>query len=193
MYADNKRLTVINFFAGPGVGKSTTAAGLFNQMKKRNFKIELVHEVAKDYVWESWKQIFGEQDFIFANQHRLIRRLVRHDIDYAIVDSSILLTIYYMPEWYPDSFRKFGLDVFNTYDNINILLQRNPTLPYIHEGRNETHEEALRKDKGIEKFLRENNISCHEIMAGDEAVGACLSVVQQHTKLECTTPVDFHL
>jgi signal recognition particle GTPase len=33
-WSENKNLTVINFFGGPGTGKSTTAAELFALMKK---------------------------------------------------------------------------------------------------------------------------------------------------------------
>ena len=49
-YADNKKLTVVNFFGGPGCGKSTTAAFLFGHMKVSDYKVELIHEVAKDFV-----------------------------------------------------------------------------------------------------------------------------------------------
>lgn len=57
-YNDNKKLTVVNFFSGPGTGKSTSAALLFGEMKKKNFKVELIHESAKEFVWEDWAHIF---------------------------------------------------------------------------------------------------------------------------------------
>jgi len=38
---------VINLFAGPGAGKSTTAAGLFAEMKRANVDVELVTEYVK--------------------------------------------------------------------------------------------------------------------------------------------------
>lgn len=42
-------LKVISLWAGPGAGKSTTAAALFNLMKRERFEVELVTEVAKDW------------------------------------------------------------------------------------------------------------------------------------------------
>ena len=36
---DNKKLTVVNMFGGPGIGKSTTAAELFALLKKDARKI----------------------------------------------------------------------------------------------------------------------------------------------------------
>lgn len=182
-YLDNKKLTVINFFGGAGIGKSTTAAELFAKMKKKNYKVELVHEVAKDYVWEQWDHIFGEQDYIFAHQNRLIRRLTMHDVDYAIVDSSILLSLFYMPWDFPQSFRSFVEDAFLTYDNINILLQRNPEIPYIQEGRNESPDQAKAVDEQIADYFRHRPIwNQHTVLAGDSAVDDCYRIVQEHVK-----------
>lgn len=155
---DNKKLKVVNFFGGPGIGKSTTATAVFSKMKKLGMKVELVHEVAKDFVWEEWSHIFGEQDYIFAHQHRLIRRLVRHDIEYAVVDSSILLSLLYAPDWYPKTFEPFVLDVFNSYSNINIMLERNPEIPYIEAGRNQTYVEALEKDAQLRSIFHKHKI-----------------------------------
>lgn len=45
-------MKVINLFGGPGIGKSTLAAGLFEHMKIAGFNVELVNEYAKDMVWE---------------------------------------------------------------------------------------------------------------------------------------------
>ena len=53
----DKKTLYINLFGGPGVGKSTLAAGLFWFFKtnrltlKHSYVIELVREFAKDLVW----------------------------------------------------------------------------------------------------------------------------------------------
>jgi len=44
--------TIINLFSGPSGGKSSIAAGLFYKMKRNGLSVELVPEVAKDYVYE---------------------------------------------------------------------------------------------------------------------------------------------
>lgn len=179
-YSQNSVLSPINFFGGAGVGKSTTAALLFGNMKINGYKVELIHEVAKGYVWEDWSHIFGEQDWLFAHQHRLIRRLVGHDIDYAVVDSPILLSQFYMPDDFPQSFRTFVLDAFQSYDNINIFLERNPDLPYIQEGRNESEREAIIIDQQIRQYLTDHNIPYHRVVAGESAAKDCMDIVEQH-------------
>ena len=180
-FEDNKRLSVVNFFGGSGCGKSTTAALLFGEMKKKNLKVELIHEWIKgEGVWEQRLGLFSEQDYIFAHQHRLIRRLVGHDIDYAVVDSSILLGLFYRPDWYPKSFDQFLVDVFNTYDNINIFLERNSSIQYIQAGRNQNEQEAIVKDNLIRDYFDLHNIQYHVVQAGGNAVNECLKIIYQH-------------
>lgn len=180
-YNDNKKLTVVNFFGGPGCGKSTTAAELFARMKKKNFSVELIHEAAKEFVWEEWSHIFGEQDYIFAHQHRLIRRLTRHNIDYAVVDSSILLSLFYMPDDFPQSFRPFVREVFDSYNNINIFLNRNPFIPYVQTGRNENREQAAELDRKIREYFDDEGIQYYQVLAGESAADECMLIVTGHT------------
>lgn len=152
---DNKKLKVVNLLGGPGIGKSATAYSLSGLMKKRGMKIELIHEFAKELVWEKAHHMFTEQDYIFAQQHRLIRRLVQHDIDWAVTDSPLLLELLYMPEWFPKTFPPFLMEVFDTYSNINIMLERNPDIPYVAEGRNQTQAQAIEKDNELKLLLKQ--------------------------------------
>lgn len=177
---ENKKLTVINFFSGPGSGKSTIAAGVFCKMKKNNMKVELVHEVAKDFIWDETYHMFTEQDYIFAEQHRLIRRLVRHDIDYAVVDSSLVLGLLYMPDWYPKSLSTLILEVFNTYTNINIFIQRNHKFQYVEEGRNETYEQAIEKDEQMRHMLADCGIPYKSFLNEERVEDRIVEYIEQN-------------
>lgn len=183
-YYENKKLTVINFFGGAGVGKSTTAAELFAKMKKANYKVDLAHEVAKDLVWEEAHNIFGEQDYMFALQNRKLRRLIGHDIDYAVVDSSILLSLFYMPYDFPPSFRQYVEDAYDSYDNINIFLDRNPDLPYVQAGRNENEAQARAIDQSILDYFkrREAVVKLWRVTTGPQAANMCYEIVHFHKK-----------
>lgn len=182
-WAENKTLTVVNFLGGPGTGKSTIAADVFSLMKRKNFKVEMLREIAKDHVWERANNIFREQDYIFAHQHRLQRRLVGHDIDYCILDSSMLFSLFYTPDDMPASFKTFVRDVYDSYDNINIYLKRNPNIPYISEGRNQNFMQAQQLDRDILQYMLNENIPFHDVQTSEHAAQEILQIIEQHNKL----------
>lgn len=159
-YNENRTLTVINLFGGPGVGKSSIAARLFSDMKVHSKSVEYVSEVAKDYTWEERHNMLTEQDIIFAKQHSRIRRLVGK-VDYVVVDSPIILGLMYIPKDFPSSFEPYVLETFNTYNNKNILLNR--TVPYNPIGRNQSELEAKCIDAELKVFLTRNNINFEDV------------------------------
>lgn len=181
-FSDNNRLTVVNMYGGAGCGKSVTAAQLFSMMKCANMKAELVYEIAKECVWDRRSQMFTEQDWMFANQHHLVRRLVGHDIDYAVLDSPILLALFYLLDDYPPSFTTFVMDVFNSYNNVNILIKRNPAFEYIQAGRNQDLAGASEIDLKIFEFFKQHDIPFIEVMAGPDAAAQCLEIVKNHKR-----------
>ena len=153
---------IIQIFGGPGLGKSTTAAGLFSLMKKEYYSVELVQEYAKGVTWSKAHEILADQFFISANQNHMIHRLIGK-VEYIITDSPILLGLLYADKnkfSYP-AFEKYLLDLDQEYDTINILLDR--TKKYITQGRNQTESEAIEKDLEIKLLLDNNNIKYYNI------------------------------
>jgi tRNA uridine 5-carbamoylmethylation protein Kti12 len=141
---------VINLFAGPGAGKSTTAAGLFYTMKKEGMSVELVTEYAKDRVWEEHSSVFEDQLYLLAKQNRRLKRL-QGKVDYIVTDSPLLLGQYYASEEDRIAVKWITDWAFNKYNNLNIFLRR--TKPYVSVGRNQNYEEALKADQGIKKII----------------------------------------
>lgn len=154
-YSDNNKLTVINLWGGPNSGKSTNAAGLFHLMKLEYISSELVTEYAKALVWSERGNMFTEQDYIFAKQNHALRRLVGK-VKFAITDSPLALSVPYIPSDYPTSFKAFVLDVFNTYNNINIYIKRRHR--YDPVGRNQTEEQAKQIDVELKQVLEKYKI-----------------------------------
>lgn len=157
-------MLVINLFGGPGAGKSTTASGVFHLLKTRDQKAEYVQEFAKDVVWDQSYKILEDQFFLTANQNRRLYRLKGHNLDYAIVDSPLLLGLVYKNENYFKNYEPLVLEMFNSYNNLNIFLNR--TKKYQQYGRQQTEDEAIIIDEKIKNMLRGYNIDFIE-MDGD--------------------------
>jgi hypothetical protein len=146
---DLKRPLVVNLFAGPGTGKSTTAAKIFAALKDRGINAELAGEYAKDLTWARRFGTLADQLYVFGKQHHRIYRLAQ-DCDVIITDSPILMGLAYTAD-YPADFKRTVRWAFERYRNINFFLER--TKPYNPKGRNQTLEEAKQKDLDILRIL----------------------------------------
>lgn len=155
---------VVNFFGGPGAGKSTAAAGLFYELKKRWVSAELVTEFAKELVWEDSAHLLSRQHYVFATQENRLNRLV-NKVDVAITDSPLLLSAFYAPETYPLSFKQSVFDFFQFYRNINIFVERSHQ--YAAEGRLQNQDEADALANSMKDFLRDNGIPFYTVTAND--------------------------
>jgi hypothetical protein len=155
---------VINLFGAPGAGKSTAAAGLFYEMKKRWFNVELVTEFAKELVWSGNAHMLSEQNYVFSHQEHRLNRL-RSKIDVAVSDAPLLLSAFYAPPHYHASFRQSVFDFFHSYDNLNILVRRSHR--YSAVGRIQNQEESDALAAHMEQYLHANGIPYHIIEAND--------------------------
>jgi hypothetical protein len=146
-------LKVINLYGPPGVGKSTAAAGLFNLMKLHGHSVEYVPEYAKDLTWEKHWQGLAHQPSILAEQHRRLFRL-EGQVEWAVTDSPIPMQIAYMGDrWLRTGLDECAWDLYGEYRNFNVLLSRNPAIPYETAGRNQTEEESMRLDNVIDNLF----------------------------------------
>lgn len=146
--------------SGPGVGKSTTAAGLFFLMKTANMNVELISEFAKQLVWQERKATFQDQLYIFAKQNHK-QQILNGKVSHVITDSPLLLSQIYAPSKYFINFRPIVMEVFNSYDNLNVFINR--VKKYNPVGRNQNESEARKVDKEVKAFLRFYEIPFLEI------------------------------
>lgn len=154
---------IINLFAGPGVGKTSTASGLFYELKINNYNVELVNEFAKELAYEKRTDILkSDQLFVLANQHRnLLIKAFEESLDYIIMESPILLSNIYFNDlsiYHGDLFRNLTLDLFSKYNNINFYLNRNSKNNFINTGRIHNEYESRMLDIQILNYLKNNNI-----------------------------------
>lgn len=147
------KTVVINLVGGPCSGKSTTAAGLFHIMKlKTKYKVELVTEVIKDFVYDENKGGMMDQVLITAQQNHRILRL-QGKVQFIISDASLLNGVVYN-EFYDDVDNistELSQKLYDKYDNLVFFLPRKPE--YDQYGRTQTLEEAQQLDELFEKNL----------------------------------------
>lgn len=155
---------VINLFGQPSAGKSTLAMDLTAEMKYRGMNVEYVSEFAKHLTWSKRTLDLSDQIFLFGNQNHLLERL-RDQVDYIVTDSSILLGLFYATEDYYSYFEPLVKQVYKSYRNFNVLVNR--TKSYNPVGRNQTEEESDAIGNMIWRKLDEWNLQYIRV-AGDK-------------------------
>lgn len=166
--------TVVNFFSGPGVGKSTSAASLFSHLKGMDVNAELVQEHAKEWAWEKrpiycQAQIFGEQ---LGRQERLRSA----DVDVIVTDSPLIQSLVYTPPSYPLAWRTAVVELFNQFDNVNFFIKR--TKKFNPAGRYHSFNESVEIDAETHRLLNELAIPFFEITVND--IAAIADIVIKH-------------
>jgi len=151
---EKKDTLLVNFYAGPGTGKSSTMAGVFSELKWMGINCEMAPEFAKEKVWEGSLNILDNQIYVFGKQLHTIHRLLGK-VDVIITDSPLLLSIIYGKNECPE-FKDLVLAVHNGLNNWNIFLNRikkfNPS------GRLQNEKESIEIDNRILKLLGDNKI-----------------------------------
>lgn len=144
-------MKVINLIGGPGCGKSTTAAGLFYELKKKGYSVELVTEYAKTRVWEDALKTLKDQIYVFGKQHHSQWKL-EGKVDYIVTDSSLLFSIIYGGDQVTEAFESLVIEDFRRFNNVCIFLERTG-IDYERNGRLETSQEAEEIDKRILRLV----------------------------------------
>lgn len=152
-----KKTIIINLYGGPGVGKSTLSSGLFHEMKKQGYSVELVTEFVKEWAWENKNITSFDQPYIFGQQSQREARLYGK-VDYIITDSPLLLNDIYDQDKITGNivtkFQEFTKS--QGIYSVHFVLPR--TKEHKPEGRYQTEEEAKKLDKKIENMLLYRNI-----------------------------------
>jgi hypothetical protein len=143
-----KTTKVVNLYAGPGTGKSTTAAALFAELKYRGVNCEYVQEVAKWATWESRGQRFFSDQMRITAEQCYLQNILKGQVDIIITDSPVFVGSIYHDQSYPISaLRACMVQTYEQYDNLDVFLVRDPSRGYNSSGRSQTEAEAIQKDK----------------------------------------------
>lgn len=154
---------IINLFAGPGSGKSTTAAGVFSKLKLRGISSELITEFAKDLTWEENPWALKNQYYVWAMQLMRQKR-IWGKVKYGVTDSPILMQLIYHEMFKDDHLgaeysAHLGEAIrtsFEAFPAMNYFIERGEN--YDPVGRNQTKNEAMVIDRRILGLLSSLNV-----------------------------------
>ncbi len=146
----------INLYGGPGIGKSTLAAQLFAELKKRGESVELCPEYVKSWAYEGRKFTHFEQVLGFSNQMFLEATVLRNSSSMIISDSPPFLYACYTKRYCGTQYAAPLMDLVRPYDRefpaLQVLLERGGFM-YQHEGRVHTEAQAKEMDDLIRREL----------------------------------------
>jgi hypothetical protein len=181
---------IVNIFAGPGTGKSTTAAALFAECKYRGYNTEIIPEFAKDAAWEGrGDKFFKAQTYIFGCQSFRVSSVIS-EIDFAITDSPLLMSSVYIPDdYHAPSLKALISEHHNSHESINVFLKRNK--PFNQNGRNQTEDEAKALDVTIRNLLIDNNVPYYELDYSRDNPIQILKLMADHGWIHFRTGSDF--
>ncbi len=185
--------TIINLFAGPSAGKSSTAYGVTHLMKKNHITCDSPYEFAKGLSFEGNVSAMKDQLYVVANQHRNIVRSYGN-VEFVVTDSPILLSLVYKDSYennntnypsclYGNKFDDLILDIHNNYNNINIFLERSEETNHNEKERMHNAEESLDLDHKIKTLLVENNIPFHTIKVDNDTTNKIFNLICSIKKL----------
>ena len=156
-----KKTVVINLLGGPGVGKSTAAALIYGEMRRRKWNAELVREFVKEWAWEGRKPSTIGQSIIFGRQLER-ESLLYGKVDFIVTDSPLLLCAVYNDHYFGNKIMapfilKNLQDIKNMgVEQVNFLMTREAQ--FSSEGRFEDEETAKKIDDRIGNFLEYHKI-----------------------------------
>lgn len=149
----------INFFGGPGSGKSTTTARVFAELKERKVSVELAQEYVKAWAYQRRPVHSFDQVYLFGKQHQTEYRFLVAGVRNVVTDSPCFLSAYYGRKYGHPEIAAPILALLRAYDRehpcANVFLHRGDK-PYLQEGRYQTREEAVEIDTELLAMLREH-------------------------------------
>lgn len=197
-----KRIRRINFYSGPGTGKSTTAAFIFASLKKKiieeniNIQVEHTTEYVKNWAWEGKKPTGFDQFYICAKQLRREEIPLRNGVDVIVTDSPLLMQCcyaktYHVPCW--ENLVEITNKFEEQYNGLHIFLERG-NRRYMQGGRFDTEDEAKAMDKQILNFLNQYLPSTYTSLPSEDVatiLDYCLKEIGIENKINASKEQNF--
>lgn len=154
-----KNTILINIYGGPGAGKSTTAAGVFYELKRIGYDCGLVTEMATELVYDEAFNVMNDQIYLFGEQwHRTFRMLGK--VDFIVTDSPFLMNIVYN-RVKDEEFNEFIYSRIHKLKSLDFFINRSDAFSEV--GRIHNLEQSKEVDKTIKELAKNNGIKLIEL------------------------------
>jgi thymidylate kinase len=176
----------VNFYGGPGVGKSTLAAMTYSWLRQHGHSAELVQEWVKNWAYLSREIKSFDYVYTFASQLHLEDRLLQAGVKWIVTDSPIYLQCMYAlrhKQKAANELWRIAKRFEGSYPSINFYVARSPFVVYEQAGRYEDLNQALEMDDFIVTCLYEWHIPFTHVLTGEID-----SVIPLLNKIENATP-----
>lgn len=153
--SEQKKPFVVNFYAGPGAGKTTAAMDLTSALKKAGLNAEYVSEYAKELVWENKLDLLADQRHVTDEQYRRLNS-ARSSADIIVTDSPVMLGLVYGGDRIKDDYKQQVRSYYESFNNLDFFVDR--PAHYEQAGRIENQEQAVQLDEKVKTMLKDENI-----------------------------------
>jgi len=166
---------VINIIGGPGCDKSLFSAAIVLNLNLRHKTVETIPDYAKSLVWQKDFDALKNQYQIAQRQFQMIE-LLDGQVQFLVTECSLPQVMYYN-EHYADNICDVGktkskiLDWYNQHNNVNVLVGRGDK-KYVHTGRFQNEDEAIKIDQGLRQMLVHEGIPFTSLPPDVDAINA---------------------
>lgn len=149
---------MIELLGGPGCGKSTLAAGVFVELKRKGVPAEMIPEHVKYWAWDGHPVGPFDQIYLFGRQARYESRLYGK-VDFIVSDSPVIMYPVYEEVYQHHSIIRESVLAFLKYTAESGINRKTFYLPrvvgYEEQGRFETSEMLTTIDTHLKQFYDE--------------------------------------
>jgi len=171
---------IINFFGGPGAGKTERAVELYNYMNEKGLDVAYVPEYASKLINSGRADVLINHPlYVFSVQTFWITRYINR-YNYVITDSPMLLSYIYIDDRNRRNklLKKFILNYSETFNNVNIYVVRGKYL-FTNKGRIHTEEESVKLDADILSLFNKERIE-YITLKTEDTVADMYNMLKSH-------------
>ncbi len=177
---------VINFFGGPGAGKTTCALEVASELRKKGIETEFVGEVAKELIYDGKEKLldgsFVNELSMLTEKFRRINRMYGQ-VDVIVTDAPIRQSIIYAKEDL-DTLNMIANHLSEKFNNFNLFVERG-NQEYQSRGRIHSYKESIKIDNELRKYLSDNGVNFFAIQYSNiPTIVKTINLSSIHTKPE---------